>query len=120
MSTATDALIERMRKARESWCELAPGKRVCIRRPGELAMANMRGGVAIETLCSFAVAWDGITEADLLPGGSENYAPFDAALWAELVADRAEWASLVAAHVMERIAEHVAQREAARGNSEPS
>ena len=57
---------------------------------------------------------------DLFDGGSENYVPFDAGVWAEAVADHAEWAALVAAHVTQLITEHMAKREATRGNLQPS
>ncbi|MEY5101250.1 MAG: hypothetical protein RJA36_3969 [Pseudomonadota bacterium] len=121
MSTTAADYIARIWQARESWCDLAPGKRVKVRRPGELAMRQLAGGGAtLEKLCSCVVAWDGITEGDLFDGGSENYVPFDAGVWAEAVADQAEWAALVAAHVTQLITEHMAKREATRGNSQPS
>lgn len=112
----SEALIAKLRAARERWLELAPGKRVCIRRPGEVSLAKLGGRIDVEQLCGNVVAWDGITEADLFPGASEVSVPFDAALWAEVIVDRADWAGKVASETVTMVTEHVGKREAISGN----
>lgn len=112
----SEALIAKLRAARERWVELEPGKRVLIRRPGEVALAKMRGAIDVESLCGYVVEWDGITEADLFPGAAEVSVPFDALLWAEVVCDRAEWAGRIASEIVAMVSEHVGKREAVAGN----
>lgn len=112
----SEALIAKLRAARERWVDLEPGKRVCIRRPGEVSLAKLGGRIDVEQLCGYVVAWDGITEGDLFPGASEVSVPFDHALWAEVIVDRADWAGKVAAETVSMVSEHVAKREAVSGN----
>lgn len=86
-------LIRQFQALRESWVEVAPGKRVKIRRPGEAEIPGFFAAVPIDRVKAHVVDWEGFTEADLL--GSE-LAPrepvlFDKALWAEVVSDRAVW-----------------------------
>ena len=85
-------LLARMAAQRESWVELTGGKRLQVRRPPELEMAELVGGVRIEHVTRHACGWAGFTEAVLLgpSQGSDTAVPFHADLWAAYAADHAE------------------------------
>jgi hypothetical protein len=93
------SLIARMREQRERWVEVAPGKRVKIRRPAEAEygrFARIHEASVVQMLehvRQYVVGWEGITEADLIGTavGSEEPVAFTAELWAELISDRVAW-----------------------------
>lgn len=122
------ALIKQLQAQRESWCELAPaanGKpalEVLLRRPPEAELGSFLRGVSIAAVRSYAVNWRGFTEATLLGEavGSADVLPFDAALWSEVVGDRAAWANACATHLADAIKAHLDRKEAVAKNSEPS
>lgn len=117
MSAASD-LVARILAKREHWVDLEPGKRVRIRRPAESAIGGLRGGMTVEQIAATAVGWDGFTEADLVGAsqGSNSVVAFDADLWATVLADRMDWAGIVAEKLVESITAHLEAREAARKN----
>jgi hypothetical protein len=88
-------LIERIRRARETTVE-ASGFKFTVRRPTDLEMHEMQGGIPMgEVLKRFVTGWDGVTELDLAPGGTGTPVVFDTALFAEWIADRPDlWAPL--------------------------
>jgi hypothetical protein len=114
MTTAADLIAQALAK-RERWVDLGNGRRVRMRRPPELEMARMRGGVEMEKVAAMATAWEGVTMADVL-GEGESPVEFDAELWRLLVTDNAEWAAACAATIVDMMSEHMAQRETTRGN----
>jgi len=85
-------LLARMAAQRESWVDLGGGRRLQIRRPPELEMADLAGGVRLEHVTRHACGWSGFTEAVLLgpSQGSDTSVPFHADLWAAYAADHAE------------------------------
>lgn len=108
-------LITRLREQRMKWVDLAgePGKRVRIIRPteSELAQHFFKDGrlvVGIEEVKRFVVEWDGFTEADFLGAavGSSDPLPFDAALWAEVVADHVKWVQQLAQDLLDHTVAH--------------
>jgi hypothetical protein len=111
-------LTARMLALREQWVDLAPGKRVKLRRPAEAEMAKFRGGMSVEHVASACVGWDGFTEADLLGAsqGAQDAVQFDAGLWLEVLRDRLDWVGLVADAIIACVTAHLEAREAARGN----
>jgi hypothetical protein len=119
-------LIAKLRVARQSWVELDPAKphqRVQIIRPPESEIGNFadtvgRGLVAnLGKVCQYVTGWEGFTEADLVgAAGSGDVVPFDAALWAEVVADRGDWLNLVAARLLDVIVTHVESKAKAAKN----
>lgn len=115
-------LVARVLAQRERWVELdGPALRVRIRRPDALARARMAGmdrNAVIESALASVVGWDGFTEARVLGAalGSEVAVPFDAALWAVLAGDRADWLQAVLTAYMDMIEAHAAQQEAAAKN----
>jgi len=118
----SEAIIKRLREARMWWLELEPGKSVRCIRPAEVEVAQhlFEGGklaVGIESVKRFVVDWQGFTEADLLGAaiGSTDPLPFDAALWAEVAADRKEWVAKVASAILEAaVRHHESKAEAAK------
>lgn len=119
----SEAIIKRLREARMWWLELEPGKRVRLIRPSEVEVAQHlfqdgKLAVGIDAVKRFSVDWDGFTEADLLGAaiGSVDPLPFEAALWAEVVADRSEWVSKVASAILEAAVRHHAEKAEAEKN----
>lgn len=110
-----NALLAQMRAQRDRWVELEPGLRVKVRRPHELAVFRMRGGVEIDHLVDHVVDWDGFTSATLLGAevGSSDQLAFDARLWREAVSDRGRWAITVTDAMLAAVEEHNTRREAA-------
>lgn len=110
-----DALIAKLRAARESTVELEAGKAVRIRRPLEVEFADFgRGGLPpVELVCRHVVGWDGITEADLIgAAGSNDAAPFSPALWSEVARDRSAWVLVVYQALIDAINAHAQALEA--------
>ena len=115
MSTLSD----RIRAKREQWLDISEGKRVKVRRPGELELAMLRGGtVEIEHVATVVVDWEGWCEADFLGGaiGKSDPLPFDPDAWREYVIDHAEVATKVAQFFAEMIRNFVTERSDAAKN----
>jgi hypothetical protein len=90
-------LVKRMRAAREQWVE-AGGFRFLIRRPTDWELAKKAQGSRFELVFEHVVDWDGVREADLIPGGSDEAQSFDAAVWRDFIADRPDlWERLLEA-----------------------
>lgn len=120
-------LIAALRSARERWVEVAPGKQVKIRRPTEAEfpafvrdVAGVRTlSVELEHVQQYVTDWRGFTEADLLGAtvGVADALPFDALVWAEVVADHLEWLKPAAQALLRAITEHVESQDATAKNS---
>lgn len=86
-------LLARLVAARESWVD-AGRLRFKLRRPTEMELIRMRQGdrvaLGLDAIQRCVVDWQGVTEADIVPSGASDPAPFDAALYAEWVADHPE------------------------------
>lgn len=119
MTKAT--LAERLLAAREFWVdmpELGEGRRVKLRRPSESQILQMRAGATLEHVQTSAVAWEGVTEADLLGPevGASDLLPFDAEAWSVFVADHIAISSRCALRITEVISEHLQKLKETRGN----
>ena len=107
-------LITRLREQRMKWVELAalPGKRVRIIRPTETELPEFfQGGrltVGLDHVKRYVVDWEGFTEADLIGAalGASDPVPFDAALWAEVVADQSTWVRQLAQDLLDHVVAH--------------
>ena len=81
----------RLQAAREKWVDVQ-GKRYKIRRPLDRDMrALFKAGADVgESLATdYVLDWEGVTEADLLPGvGGEDPVPFSRGAYLEWVGDR--------------------------------
>lgn len=119
-------LIDQLLSQRKSWVEVAPGKRVQIIRPPESdigAFIRIDGAgrsmvLDLAHVTQYVCGWDGFTEADLLGSavGASDVVPFDAALWAVVVTDRADWIQAVAAALIAAIVKHFEQKDTAEKN----
>lgn len=125
-TTPAGRLIARLRELRMKWVDLQdqPGKRVRIIRPTETELSQQffQGGrlvVGIEQVKRFVVDWDGFTEADLLGPtvGAADPVPFDAAVWAEVVSDKASWVRQLAQDLLDHTIAHRLAAEADEKNS---
>lgn len=50
-----------------------------------------QSGTDADICAACITGWDGVTEADLLPGGGDKAVSFDKELFAEIIGDRADW-----------------------------
>jgi len=113
----SNPLIAKLLAQRESRFEVMPGRWITIRRPGEVEMAVLRGGLSIDKLKAFVVGWEAFTEADLLGAavGSSSAVPFDAEVFGTWIVDRAEEFSKAADELMRLVSDHLkAKAEAAK------
>lgn len=115
------ALIERIRRARESVVE-ASGFKFTVRRPTDLEMIDIQAGGLVsqgDILKRFVTGWDDVKELDLVPGGTGLPVPFDTGLFGEWVADRPDlWGPLTDA-VISAYQRHREALEESRKNSDP-
>lgn len=125
---AAQQLIARLLDQRCAWVPLPDTSiEVKVQRPAEAELADylvpgadgkatLRVGLAQVQAC--VVDWRHATEAALLgPAiGGDDVVPFDAALWALVVADRHAWVQAVATAVLQQITAHYQALEDARGN----
>lgn len=107
-----DTLLRQIVEARESWVELAPGKRVRIRRPAEAEVPAFAAAKTteevVEAVARHVVGWEGVTQADLLGEavGASDPAPFSRALWSAVSADRLAWLGSVQAGIIDALNAH--------------
>lgn len=106
-------LLTKMRKARETRLTLE-GVTVTVCRPTDLEATKMRYKdfqEAVRGVAQFVCDWEGVTELDLVPGGSSDPVPFDEILFREWIEDHPEiWEPLVSG-VLDTYQAHVKKRE---------
>jgi len=122
----TESLIKAMLAQREFWVDLGDGHRVKLRRPAEMEVAGMLvregekvvGIVAkLPEVIKQAVDWEGFVESDLIgAAGASDAVPFATALWAAVVADRANWCATCATALVDAIVDHEKRSAAISGN----
>jgi hypothetical protein len=115
MSNAS-VLIEKIHKRREFKQDLGDGKSVTLRRPPEAEFFGLARGFGVEQIARYTVGWAGFTEADLYAGGGSDEVEFDAELWREVVADRADWLGLCGQAIADAMKRRSDERKAAQGN----
>jgi hypothetical protein len=101
------SLIEKIKAARELNIE-AGGFTFKTRRPTDLEVVEMRGQVIKQgdLLRRYVIGWVGVTELDLIPGGTALPVEFETDLFMEWVADQPElWAPLATA-IMDNYTQH--------------
>lgn len=114
-----EALRRKMLVAREQWVDVGRFG-FLVRRPTEMQIARWRGAaalaVSLTVVVECVVDWRGVTEADLIPGGSGDPVPFDRdayAMWAE---DRPDiWEPLGEA-ITRAVKDYRARLEKSQGN----
>lgn len=107
-----DALIEKMRRARERVVEVGTLK-FTIRRPTAEDVARMKGWDDYEPLKRFVVGWS-LAEMDLHAGGGPEKALFTEDRWREWVADHPEVWTPIGTAIVESYEAHIT----ANGNDE--
>lgn len=111
------ALIEKIRRARESQVEVG-GLEFTVRRPTDLEMLAMTTGPVItqgDIMTKFVVGWGKVKELDLFSGGTGELVPFSQELFAEFIADRPDlWTPLSNAVVDKYKAHEKAKEETAK------
>lgn len=89
-------LIDKIRKARQTNVETG-GFTFTVRRPTDMEVVEMRSANLKQgdIMAKFVVGWSGITELDIIPGGTAALVPFSPELFIEWIADRPSlWAPL--------------------------
>jgi hypothetical protein len=110
----SSALIAKLRKARE-FSITAGGHQFTARRPTDAEAIDLREVTPLEIVRRFVVGWD-LKELDVIPGGGPEATPFDAALWAEWIADQPQLWTDLAIPILDAFKRHVDQREVAEKN----
>lgn len=115
---AGSALIEALRAQRTEWVELDEKLSISFSRPPEVEFRTLAQGVTLEHVRRYCTGWRGFTEATVLGEavGSSDPIEFDAALCAEILADRSEWLGKVATAIVESVNRRFEERRAALGN----
>jgi hypothetical protein len=111
------ALADKIRKAREFGQEVE-GWKLTLRRPTDEEAATLfRDNLSpIEVARRFVVGWSGVAEQDLIKGGSDQPATFDADTWAAVIEDRPEMWGPISEAVVNAWTAHNDKREARAKN----
>lgn len=115
------ALIEKIRKARQSVVKVGEGGQwsITITRPTDMDMLELRQQVDVsltDIFRRFVVGWAGVCEIDLIPGGSPSLVEFSTDVLLEWLADKPDlWRPLNAA-IVESYKSHEAALESATKN----
>lgn len=106
------ALIRKLQQQRERQVEVEPGKHVTMRGPTETQFTQfLQGGKLVagfEQARDFVVGWKAITEADLLGTavGASDEVEFSPQLWAEVIANHADWVRKITTALLDYIVEY--------------
>lgn len=113
-------VARRMRRERELWVELAPGKRLKLRRP-LVDEARVAGVMTVESACECLIDWEGIVESDAFPSSGGTAAlDFDLVVATNMVRDNVAWALMCMEALSKALVERVNFTKAAEKNSLPS
>lgn len=101
------SLIEKIKAARELNID-AGGYTFKTRRPTDLEVVEMRGQVVKhrDLLRRYVIGWVGVTELDLIPGGTSLPVEFETELFMEWVADHPELWPPLANAIMDNYTQH--------------
>lgn len=113
MAGAEQRLIEAMLAQREQWFDVAPGKRIRLRRPPQAQMHRLREALGARDWATYATGWEGFTEADFLPPGvgASTPVPFAAELWATLLEDNVAWLPTITSGIVGMVTAHLQEQE---------
>jgi hypothetical protein len=111
------ALADKIRKARQFSKEVA-GWKLTLRRPTDEEAATLfRDDLSpIDIAKRFVIGWAGVNEQDIVSGGSDQPAQFDADTWAAVIEDRPEMWQPITTAVVEAWSAHNDEREARAKN----
>lgn len=115
-----ESLIQRLRAHRTSTLELGHIT-LTVRRPTDLQASRLYQDEAsvYDVARDCVIGWSGVTEGDILPGGSDRLIDFDEELWPEWLADRPDFWMPIRDRAMDDYEAHVTEREEAKKNSPP-
>lgn len=115
-------LLARMAAQREASVTLPNGKRLQYRRPPEVELPRLAGGVLLQHVIEYACGWEKFTEADLLGAGDGGDAevPFSRELWEAYAKDHFDAVQVVANAMAETVSEYLKRKAEVSGNSQPS
>lgn len=111
-------LLERLRKSRETGVTVGKYK-LTITRPTDVDAASMKYDnerEALEGVSRFVIGWEGVTELDIVPGGTADPVQFEKTLFYEWLKDQPDlWGPLIEA-VMTAYTNH-RERQDKQGNA---
>lgn len=119
------SLAQRILAQRETWCELAAGRSVLLRRPAETDFGRFaalhgpdRSRLIVDLVCDHAVNWRGFTEATFLGDaiGASDPLDFDPDVLRLRLADNVAELEAAFAHLSQQVEQYLTQREALRKN----
>lgn len=120
-----EALVKKLLAQRDFWCDVAPGKRIKLRRPAEMEWLGLlvreEGKVVglrvgLPEVKRYAVDWEGVTEADMIPSGASDAVEFHPDVFAAVIEDRSAWCAQCAAALSDRVVEYLQAQDDAQGN----
>ncbi len=109
------SLIDKIRRTREQRVT-AGDFTFIVRRPTDLEIAQRGGELSADALLRYVIGWEGVREADLVPGGDPHPVPFDTLLCAEWLADRLDLLVPIGDGIRELYAAHRQAQDAAVKN----
>lgn len=118
------------RRMRQGTVDLGDGLSVTFVRPPETDFGSLLHDVddgkatwkvGLKEVQKYVTGWTGFNEAFFLGAGvgSDDAVPFEAELWAEVVADRSDWVGKVGQKILDAVVAHINSKAEDTGNSAP-
>ena len=106
------ALVEKIKKQRELTVKVGAFT-FTARRPTDVeAIALHRSdGAYSDIAADYVIGWSGVTELDVVRGGSSETLTWDRDLWREWCADRPDFWGPIASAVLDSYREHATRQE---------
>jgi len=110
------SLIDKLKNSRKTNVE-AGGFTFTIQRPTDMQVANLRGSQLKEgdLLEKFVTGWQGVTELDIIPGGTNVAVDFDTELFMAWVEDKPTLWPILSGAILEAYQLHRATLDDALG-----
>lgn len=112
-----DALVKRMRAARECQQEVNGHRFTCM-RPTEGDLSEKTYDTGLSILLDFVTGWD-LTEADLIPSGGPEPVEFTKDRWRAWLFDHSEVWNPLSERILNEYTRHQEKKAEAGKNSEP-
>ena len=116
-------ITKRMRREREFWVEVGPGKRLKLLRPfvTDTGVIYIDGKFSLDATCELClVGWDGIVESDLFASGGAEPVDYSHALASAALRDNFAWGFAVAKGIDAALGARMKATAEAEKNSEPT
>jgi len=110
-------LLRQIRKAREGTVTV-DGHTFTFLRPTDAQAMELHGKQIAphEIARDYVTAWKDVTEADIVPNGTDAKVDFDRAVWSEWLADRPDFWIPISDAILSSYKRHVDGKEAAAKN----